>query len=161
MILMKPIGFAELKPLKAIRPPRQEGFSLPDRKAIEGIKQASLAQEFKDIPSLKESDDVKKMSVIDDILLSLAWNNPVLADIPVLTASNDGHSKNKRDVTKQDPVVADANAITSVEQFLKPSIEMDSLVSPSPDEQLRNAHSLYKIALSAGLRKSVTLTRGN
>lgn len=158
---MNQIEFADLKPLKAIRPPRQENFSLPDRKAIEGFKQASLAQEFKAIPSLKESGDAKKMSVIDDILLSLAWNNPMLSDIPVLTANNDSQSKNKSGVAKQDPVVADASAGNSVEQFLKPAIAPDSLVSPSPDEQFRNVHSLYKIAISSSLRKSVSLKKGN
>ncbi|HME54952.1 MAG TPA: hypothetical protein VKM55_22290 [Candidatus Lokiarchaeia archaeon] len=158
---MKPIGFADLKPLRAIRPQRQDGFALPDRKVIEGFKQASLAQEFKDIPSLNELGDAKKISAIDDILLSLAWNNPGLSDIPVLTASNEGHAKNRSGVTKQDPVVADASAVTSVEQFLKPDIALDSLVSPSADEQLRNAHSLYKIAISSSLRKSFTLKRDN
>ncbi len=158
---MKPIGIAELKPLRAIRPPRQEGFTLPDRKIIESMKQASLSMEFNEIPSLKDSNDAKKMSAIDDILLSLAWNNPELADIPVLEASNDDHSRKKSSITQQNHVIADTNAVTSVEQFLKPSITMDSLVSPSTDEQMRNAHSLYKIAISSSLRKSITLTRGN
>jgi hypothetical protein len=158
---MKQIGFADLKPLRAIRPPRQDGITLPDRKAIEGFKQVSLAQEIKDVPSLKEANDVKKLSAIDDILLSLAWNNPVLSDIPVLGASSDSHSKNKTIISKQDAMVADANASKSIEQFLKPSISLDSLVSPSADEQMRNANSLYKIAISQNLRKSVTLSRKN
>ena len=158
---MTQIGFAELKPLRAIRPPRQENFTLPDRNAIIGVKHASIANEFKEIPALKDHGDVKKMTVIDDVLLSLAWNNPALADIPVLEASNDNHSKNKNGIAKQEPVIADASAVTSVEQFLKPAISLDSLVSPSIDEQMRNAHSLYKIAISTSLRKSMNLTRKN
>nr|MDO8112715.1 hypothetical protein [Candidatus Sigynarchaeota archaeon] len=155
------LGPIELKPLKAIRSPKQDHFTLPDRKEIESAKHISLSQHFKEIPALKESSDVKGTSVIDDILLSLVWNNPVLSDIPVLGASTVDQPKGKKDAASRAAVVEEVNASNAVEQFLKPQVSLESLVSPSSDESLRNARSLYKIAISKTLRNTVNLNHGN
>ncbi|MEX2684262.1 MAG: hypothetical protein Q6373_022010, partial [Candidatus Sigynarchaeota archaeon] len=53
------------------------------------------------------------------------------------------------------------NAATAiVDNFLAPP-SLEAMVSPSLDEHMRNARSLYKMAISKSLRKSITLNPSN
>jgi hypothetical protein len=158
--IMRPTIGIEPKTLgKAIRPPKHENFVLPDRKAFETTNHVSLEQHAKEIPSLADPASVKKVSVIDEIMLSLAWNNPALADIPVLGASTVDQPCEKHESARE--VAIEQNAATSsVDNFLMPP-SLEAMVSPSLDEHLRNARSLYKMAISQSLRKSISLNPGN
>lgn len=157
---MNPIGIESKTLGKAIRPPKQEKFVLPDKSTFQATNRVSLAQHAKEIPTFADPAAAKPISVIDEIMLSLAWNNPALADIPVLGASTveqpHDHDADPRKVSIEQ---GDA-ASSSVDMFLAaPSLE--AMVSPSMDEHLRNARSLYKMAISKSLRKSISLGPGN
>ncbi len=144
---------------RAIRPPKHENIVLPDRNSFEIANRVSLMQHAKEIPALADPAGVKPMSVIDEIMLSLTWNNPDLADIPVLGASTAEQTREKQESPRE--VAIEQNAATaSVDNFLMPP-SLEAMVSPSMDEHLRNARSLYKMAISKSLRKSITLSPGN
>ncbi len=156
---MKPIGIETKMLGRAIRPPKHENIVLPDRKAFEINSRVSLAQHAKEIPALADTANVKPMSVIDEIMLSLTWNNPALADVPVLGASTAEQPREKQESPREAAIEQNA-ATASVDTFLA-APSLDAMVSPSMDEHLRNARSLYKMAISKSLRNSITLSRGN
>ncbi|MEX2754970.1 MAG: hypothetical protein Q6365_006220 [Candidatus Sigynarchaeota archaeon] len=156
---MKPIGIEQRTLGRAIRPPKRDNIVLPDRQTIETFTHVSLARHAKDIPALADPTGVKTMSVIDEIMLSLAWNNPALSDIPVLGASTTQQAHEHQDNPREAAI--EQNAATAiVDNFLAPP-SLEAMVSPSLDEHMRNARSLYKMAISKSLRKSITLNPSN
>ncbi|MBN2150911.1 MAG: hypothetical protein JW839_05685 [Candidatus Lokiarchaeota archaeon] len=156
---MKPIAIEQRTLGKAIRPPRRENVVLPDRRSFETSSHVSLGDHTKEIPALAEPTGAKAISVIDEIMLSLAWNNPALSDVPVLGASTAGQSQGMQD-SPGEAAIEQSAAAGIVDNFLTPP-SLEAMVSPSLDEHLRNARSLYKMAISKSLRKSITLSPNN
>jgi hypothetical protein len=156
---MKPIGIESKTLGRAIRPPKHENIVLPDRKAFETSNHLSLAQHAKEIPALADTAGARPMSVIDEIMLNLAWNNPALADVPVLGASTVEQPR-ERQTSPREAAIEQNAATATVDTFLMPP-SLEAMVSPSMDEHLRNARSLYKMAISKSLRKSINLSPGN
>ncbi len=156
---MKPIGIEQRTLGRAIRPPKRDNFVLPDRKSFEISSHVSLAQHATEVPALADPAGVKAISVIDEIMLSLTWNNPALSDVPVLGASTAQQPREKQESPREAAI--EQNAATAiVDTFLAPP-SLEAMVSPSLDGHMRNARSLYKVAISKSLRKSITLNPGN
>nr|MDO8083888.1 hypothetical protein [Candidatus Sigynarchaeum springense] len=151
--IMKQIGIEQRTLGRAMRPPKPDNIVLPDRQAFETLNHVSLARHAKEIPALADPSGVKAMSVIDEIILSLAWNNAALSDIPVLGASTAQQAQEKQE--SQSEVAIEQNAaIAIVDNFLSPP-SLESMVSTSLDEHLRNARSLYKMAISKSISQEL------
>jgi len=152
MKFMNPI--IELPKLgKAIRPPKHAGPAiLPDRESFAASQQPDILSALKDVPSIKDHHpETHELTITDKVLLSLVWNNPALSNIPILDASlPDKHSGNVVEV-----IVNDSGGEMSMKSFLNPNTTNDSLVNPSEEVQFRNASSLYRMAISSSLAKSL------
>ncbi|NMC07085.1 MAG: hypothetical protein GYA24_17850 [Candidatus Lokiarchaeota archaeon] len=163
---MKPLGIEPKTLGKAIRPPKQDNFVLPDKSTFQATTRVSLVQHVKDIPALADPSPVtaRPVSIIDEIMLSLAWNNPALSDIPVLGASTAEqpreHDASMATGTREVSIEQGDASSSSIDSFLAPP-SLEAMVSPSMDEHMRNARSLYKMAISKSLRKSISLGPGN
>jgi TusA-related sulfurtransferase len=138
---------------KAIRPAKQAGPAiLPDRESFDAAKKPDILTALKDVPSIEDHQTVThELTITDNILLSLVWNNPALSDVPILDASlPEMHAGNVVEV-----IVNDAGSEMSMKSFLNPNTEESALVNPSEEAQLRNASSLYRMAISSSLAKSL------
>ncbi len=145
--------------MRVIRPPKQTPFSLPDKNSIISFKNSPMLNALSVIPSLDGTVE-KKSHVMNDILLSLVWNNPIFEDIPEMGSSSNGTTTSQNEGLQGDDL--DAVDETSLECGSIPLMHPASpemLVIPSQELHARNASSLYKAAIYSNLRRDLFLKK--
>lgn len=154
MTITNPFDVPRHGPLgRPTRPPRQGAPALPPRQKIAEYHDSPLLAAFTAMPGLGARGPDARLNPIDEILLSLAWNQPGLDEVPVLGASvgtvpGSGDARGRREATVEQQGPA-------VDQFLHQGASIEAMVMPSEEAHARNLSSLYKAAVHAGLRKSM------
>ncbi|MHA1681626.1 MAG: hypothetical protein ACTSUE_11500 [Promethearchaeota archaeon] len=151
---MKQIN-SKIPALRAMRPPKTISLNqLPSREDLIVRKKSPLTDYLNNAGENLQSIPTKSLTITDEILLSLVWNNALLQDIPIIGASNSEQADAKKGGSKKiEDRGSDETPVNSIDGFLRPMAVPEMMVNPNFEAMVKNNSSLLKYAVNSGLRQ--------